>query len=175
MGEIGAAEVMSDRAKVLSERIDKGYQAVIERVRQCSEEHLATNCLEENEPVVALANHIADAYALHLELIRSALADEDAPAAMRDAGALDVHHAEHSQRFRQFKVEQTIQHLQENGQALSQYVAGLSKEELHHKVTTPLVVKWFERPINVDQLIEFLVIGHPYTHLHSIRETIEPS
>ena len=46
--------------------------------------------------------------------------------------------------------------------------------DLEKPLDTSMILKWFGRLLTIEEFIDFVLIGHPYSHLDSICKTVEP-
>jgi hypothetical protein len=163
---------MNPRVNDLSNQFLAASNAVLEFIRQCSDEEWSTFCGEENETLAAVANHIAAAYALETALISAALSGSSPPEIYTTEGALDEFHAETSRHFAGLSQAETIEHLQENGENTYRYLCQLIDSELDCLVDTEMIRRWFGAPIPIDAVIQHLVIAHPLDHLRSMQDSL---
>ena len=164
--------ILNQRVNDLSDQFLAASNAVLDFVRQCSDDDWAAFCSAENETLAAVSNHIAVAYAFETALITAALSGSTPPDVYTREGALDEFHAETSRRFTGLSQAETIEHLQENGENTYRYLNQLIDSELDHLVDTEMIRGWFGAPIPVEAVIRHLIIGHPSEHLHSMQELL---
>jgi hypothetical protein len=163
---------LEPRVKDLSDQFLAASNAVLAFVQRCSDEDWSALCSGENEPLAAVANHIAVAYALETVLISTTLSGAQPPDVYTREGALDQFHAETSRRFAGFSRAETIEHLQENGENTYRYLCQLIDSELDHLADTEMIRRWFGAPVPLELIVKHLVIGHPLEHLRSMQDTL---
>lgn len=157
---------MSERADALAARFEQANETFVGVVAGLSPAQWGADAPPEARTVAALARHVADAYALESAAFR-ALA-EGQPVQTWTRAALAELNAGDGQRYAACDQAETVELLRRNAAGAASMVRSLSGEQLARRGI--YVVELPE--MTLDQLIERILIGHPESHLRSIRAAI---
>lgn len=164
---------MGEKALQYARRFMEVHASVMEAVERCSDPQWSSICPDENESVGAVANHIAAAYRLELDLLISSLSGLPAPTIYVAEGALDQYHARASISFSRYTREQTLRHLHDNAEQVNRFLCDLEDASLNKLIDAPMIVKWFGQSFTLEAAVEYLIISHPMGHLNSIQKACE--
>jgi hypothetical protein len=116
-----------------------------------------------------VAHHVAVSYPAFNQLVL-ALAAGVQTIPLVSAEQLHEGNAKHAREFANAGKQETLDLLQNDGDALVETIRGLSDEQL--SITTGI---FFGGEMSLTQIIERILIGHPVSHLASIRATLAES
>jgi uncharacterized damage-inducible protein DinB len=156
---------MSARAEEVARRFEQGNGELMTVVKSCSPEQWRKTCLGEQWSVGVTAHHVAAAYAPIAGMVQALAPGQTVQ--LPSLEMIDAGNAEHARQFASCTKEETIHLLQSGGQALARAVRGLSDAQLD----SGEVLMGAQR-IGAAQLVEMGVIGHPTSHLESIRAAL---
>jgi uncharacterized damage-inducible protein DinB len=139
---------------------------VIVVVEECSDEQWRRTTIAEGWSVAVTAHHIAVVYGVFIRLVgRLASGATFSPSASLD----EVHrsNAQHARDFANAGKQETLDLRQTNGAALAQQLHTLNVEQLGRVAGV-----FGGNELTVEQVVQYIVIGHPQEHLASIRATV---
>jgi hypothetical protein len=156
---------MGTQAETLAAAVEGANDALIDAVRQCSDEGWRKYSATEERTVGVLAHHVALAYG-PIAGMAKAVADGQNPGvpSQDQLAAMNAHHAIEAANVDR---EETIALLQRNGAAAAALVRELSDTQLAQTFTGFGGQEW-----TVAQFIESAVVGHPQQHLANIQEAL---
>lgn len=159
---------MSDPSQV--EQFASQFEAlndeIVAVVMECSDEQWRQTTAAEGWPVAVVAHHIGVVHADFIPLVdRFAGGATFSP----NASMEEVHqtNAQHARDYANVGKPETLDVLQTNGTALAQALRGLDDEQLDRVAGV-----FGGNELTVEQVVQFIVIGHPREHLASIRATL---
>lgn len=156
---------MATQAEALAAEVAGANEALIDAVRQCSDEDWRRHSASEGRSVGVLAHHVALAYG-PIAGMAQAVADGQAPR-LPSQDQLDEMNAHHAAEAAHVGREETADLLRRNGTAAATLVRGLSDAQLARTFTGFGGQEW-----TVAQFIESAVVGHPRQHLASIQDAL---
>jgi hypothetical protein len=160
---------MSEAATQLADQLATVTREFIAVVESCTPEQWARPTGSEEWPVGVVAHHVAVGYPAFGQLVQALAAGrQDIPPI--SAEQLHAGNAKHAREFANVGKAETLELLRSGGDRLVPEIRSLSEEELN--VTTGI---FFGGEMSVRQVIERIVIGHPASHLASIRTTLAES
>jgi uncharacterized damage-inducible protein DinB len=158
---------MSGRAEELARRFEQVNDAMIATVESCSDEQWRKTCLGEQWSVGVTAHHVATAHGGIAGFVQALATGQPVPPLTSEM--LDAGNAEHARQFADCTREETVELLRSGGQAAASTVRGLSDEQLDNGTELPLMGG---RRVSAGEIVETGLIGHPASHLESIRATL---
>src|SRR5262249_40212036 len=132
-----------------------------------SNEQWGKTCTGERWSVGVTAHHVAASYGPITGFVQ-ALANGQAMPPLT-AEMLDAGNAEHARQFAHCTKEETVGLLQSGAKAAAAAVRGLSDEQLDRGAELTLMGG---KRVSTAQLVELALIGHPTSHLASIRAAL---
>lgn len=158
---------MNALANALADEFARTNAEFIATVERCSPEDWRALCPDEGRPVGVLAHHVASSCAGTARLAQAAAAGRagSVPVAA-SATALDERNAQHAARYAECSKEEVLGMLRANGAEAEGIVRAILDEHLGR--TTPVGFLG-DLPLSVRQIIEIILIGHPRSHLVSMR------
>lgn len=160
---------MSEAATQLAAQMDAVTRDFIGVVESCSPEQWTRTTSGEQWPVGVVAHHVAVSYPAFGELVQT-LAAGGQTIPLISAEQLHEGNAQHAREFAHAGKAETLELLTNDGNALVGAIRGLSDEQL--SITTGI---FFGGEMSLTQIIERILIGHPASHLASIRATLAES
>lgn len=160
---------MSEAATQLADQLDAVTRDYIDAVQSCTPEQWARTTSSEAWSVGVVAHHVAVSYPQFVELVQ-ALASGVQTIPPVSAEQLHEGNAQHAREFANAGKAETLDLLTSGGDALVGTIRGLSDEQL--AITTGI---FFGGEMSLTQIIERILIGHPTSHLESIRTTLAES
>jgi DinB family protein len=157
---------MSRRANELAARFAALNDEIIATVDGCDDDAWNRISAEEAWPARVIARHIATAHQAFADVVEAMSAGAD-PFANFSQEALDRGNAEQARANATVGKDETLAALRTNGAMAERAIRSLSDAELDR--ITPL---FDGRELTVGHVVESIVIGHPASHLASIRATI---
>jgi len=157
---------MSRRAEVLADRCDTAIQAVIDLIASTSPNALNRTCEAEGWSA-AVGAHIALSQDFIIGRVRRIVEDEQFPPF--DAAAFHGGKARAAEENADLSAGQLIALLRDHGARATEYVRGLSDDELDRGRLIPTIG---ENPTTAEQFIERVFIGHAEAHLQSLRQCL---
>lgn len=159
---------MSGRAEELALRFEQANGELMKVVESCSDEQWRKTCSGERWTVGVTAHHVAAAYEPIAGMVEGVATGQ--PVQLPTAEMLDAGNAEHARQFAGCTKAETLELLRRNGQALAKTVRGLSDEQLAGLRRREVEIAG--QRVSAAQLVEMGVIGHPTSHLESIRAAL---
>jgi len=160
---------MSEAATQLADQLDAVTRDFIGVVQACTPEQWARTTGSEGWSVGVVAHHAAVSYPAFGQLVQALAAGvQDIPPV--SAEQLHEGNARHAREFAHAGKPETLDLLRNGGNTLVQTIRDLSDEQLG--ITTGIL---FGGEMSLTQIIERIVIGHPASHLASIRATLTDS
>jgi len=158
---------MDQRAKKLSERLRAFADDVSAFVEGCSEKDWKKVCTAEEWPVGVTARHIGAGHFEAVDLARMIVSGRKLPEITMEqlAGMAN----EHARRNAECTKEEVLGVLRRNGNALVDYVAGLSDVELDR--TGYLALAGGE--VTAEQLMEMVILQSGGEHLAHMKAAVE--
>lgn len=158
---------MSGRAEELAKRFEQTNDEVIAAVQSCSDEQWRRTCSGEQWSVGVTAHHIGVSYGPIAELVQRLATGQRVPPLTSEM--LDTLNAEHARQFAGCTKEATVELLRSGGEAAARMVRGPSDEQLDNAAELSLVGG---RRLSAADVVETGLIGHPISHLASIRAAL---
>jgi hypothetical protein len=160
---------MSEAATQLADQLDAVTRDFIGVVQSCTPEQWARTTGSEEWSVGVVAHHVATSYPQFDRLVQALAAGVQTIPPV-SAEQLHEGNAKHAREFANAAKPETLALLQNGGNALVGTIRGLSDEQL--AITTGI---FFGGEMSLTQIIERILIGHPASHLASIRATLAES
>ena len=158
---------MSGRAEELARRFEQANGELIKAVESCSDEQWRKTCSGEQWSVGVTAHHVAVSYGPIAGLVQALATGQRVPPLTSDM--LDAGNAEHARQFAGCTKRETVDLLRGGGQAAASTVRGLSDEQLDNGAELPLMGG---QRVSAGRIVEMGLIGHPTSHLESIRAAL---
>ena len=138
---------MGDRALNLAKRYLDAHTAVLRAIEGCPEGSWSELCIEENETVGAVANHIAAGYLLEMQLVSAVRSGQRGSEIYyaEDDSVLDAYHAQASQQYSRYTKPQTLAHLRDNAAAAHRFLCQMDDADLEKPLDISIILKWFGR------------------------------
>lgn len=157
---------MSEEATQLAGQLDAVTRDFIEVVQACTPEQWSQTTSSEQWPVGVVAHHVAASYPAFDQLVQALTAGVQT---IPPVSAEQLHNgnAQHAREFAKAGKAETLDLFQNSGAPLVQRIRGLSDAQLG--ITTDI---FFGGEMSLRQIIERIIIGHPASHLASIRTTL---
>jgi hypothetical protein len=157
---------MSTRAEALAQQLEQINQECIDAVASAENGGLSVICPTEGWTAAALGAHIGFGHKGILEgLIKPAIEGREVPPfKMSD---FDEPNAKFAAENAAMPQEQVIELLREQGAQAVAYVRALSDDDLDRATTLSPAG---DQPVTAQQVIEWVLIGHPAEHGKSLRE-----
>jgi hypothetical protein len=166
---------MGDRARELAAQFGQVNAEVIAFAERCSPQDWRRMVPHEARSVAYLIDHIAWGYGAERKALVANLTGQSPPLAPDEMPHTWTREELHALNARRWEADPyperraAVARLRAEGEAMAQYIAGLSEGELARTVTYgPLAMPAAE-------FIERIVIGHPGMHLPGIRQTLATS
>jgi len=154
---------MSERARELAARLEQINQQVIDSISGDSD--LSVTCPGEGWTAAAVGAHIGGAHRGILEgLIQPIVAGRELPARV---GPSDEGNAQQAAENAAVPRDHILRMLRDHGAMATAYLRSLRDEDLDRTVTLPI---FGENPVTVQQVIEWVLIGHAADHANSLRQ-----
>lgn len=160
---------MSEAATRFADQLDSVTRDFIGVVQSCTPEQWARTTSSEDWSVGVVAHHVAASYPQFDQLVK-ALAAGVQTIPLVSAEQLHEGNAKHAREFANAGKPETLDLLMNGGDTLVGTVRGLSDEQL--AISTGI---FFGGEMTLTQIIERIVIGHPASHLASIRSALAES
>ncbi len=166
---------MSDHAHELAAQFRQVNAEVIQLAQECSPQDWGRMVPHEDRSVAYLIDHIAWGYGAERKALVANLRGQSPPLAPDEMPhtwtreELDALNARRREANPYPEQQAAAARLRTEGEAMAQFIAGLSEEELGRTVTYgPLVMP-------AAAFIARIVIGHPGMHLPGIRQELATS
>lgn len=157
---------MGLRAEELARRFEQANQSMIDMVTACDD--LGIACPAEGWTAAALGSHVGGGHHGIVEhLIKPIVAGESLPPLDQDS--FDVPNARAAAENAAMPKAEVLEMLRAHGSVAAAYVRGLSDEDLDRTTTMPA---FGPDPVTAEQVIEWVLIGHPLEHGDSLRQGI---
>jgi hypothetical protein len=154
---------MNARAKELAARFEQINQDVIDSVSGATD--LSVPCPSEGWTAAAVGAHIGGAHRGILEgLIQPLVAGREIPSSI---GPSDEGNARQAAENAALPRDQILTLLRDHGAMATAYLRTLSDADLDRTVILPV---FDENPVTVQQVIEWVLIGHAADHANSLRQ-----
>lgn len=153
---------MSDRSEALAAQFEQVNSRMIAAVQQCSTLDWRKLCAGEERTVGVIAHHAATSHLGVMGFIQLIAAGEPLPELSEDV--LNQGNALHAIEHADCTPQEVLGLLHSNGITVATYVRGLNDEQLDHLSTL------FGEQRSVQEVTEYLLIGHVHEHLRSIQE-----
>lgn len=155
---------MGNRAEALAKQFEQANNDVIAAVEGCSDAQWKAMTKEEGWSVGVAAHHVAVSHSGVFGLAQAIANGQPLPPITRDM--INQGNAKHAQEFAGCTKQETLDLLRANGAAAATGLRGLSDEQLDRSATfAPLG----DAPVSAQQAIEMVLIGHPQSHLQSMK------
>ena len=158
---------MSNRAEELAKRFEQTNDEVIAAVQGCSDEQWRKTCSGEQWSVGVTAHHIGTSQVPIAGLVRAVATGQPVPSLTQEM--LGAGNAEHARQFAGCTKEETVELLRRGGREAADILRGLSDEQLDNGAELPLLGG---RRTSAAEIAEMALIGHPTSHLESIRAAL---
>lgn len=158
---------MSDRTESLAVQFEQVNSRMIAAVQQCSASDWRELCAGEERTVGVLAHHAATSHLGVLGFIRLIVAGQPLPELSEDI--LNQGNAQHAIEHADCTPQEVLALLDSNGATAAAYVRGLDDGQLDRSAVL------FGEQRTVQEVIEYLLIGHVYEHLRSMQEVTGPT
>jgi hypothetical protein len=158
---------VSGRVEALAKRFEQTNDEVIVAVERCSDEQWGQTCSGEPWSVGVTAHHIGISHVPVAELVWALATGQSVPTLTSEL--LDVGNSEHARQFAGCTKAETIELLRRGGQEAADLLRGLSDEQLENGAKLPLLDG---RRVTAARIVELVLIGHPVSHLGSIRAAL---
>jgi DinB family protein len=167
MRRIERTDSMSARAQELATRFTEANDAVLAVAEGCSPAQWLAHCVQENCTVAALTRHIAGAHRVIAGWTQT-MANGEAPPPVTGE-TIDKSNAANNEKHAHADQAEALAALRRYGAAAAEMVRGLSDEQLARSEPAPNLGG---AELTTAAFIENVLIGHPQTHLLSIRAAI---
>lgn len=158
---------MSARADALAARVEEGADQLAGYVESCSEAEWRTVCPSEQRSVGVLVHHVANMYPIEVQLVQTLASGK--PIAGVSWDDVDGINARHAEEHAKSGKEETLALLRGNAAAAAAAIRALSDAELDQAASISLNA---DAPLTAQYFIEQHPLGHPYSHLASIRAAL---
>jgi|ThiBio_1000_plan_1041568.scaffolds.fasta_scaffold43513_2 hypothetical protein len=159
---------MSEAATQLADQLDAVTRDFIGVVQSCTPEQWARTTSSEEWSIGVVSHHVAASYPQFDQLVQALAAGVQTIPPV-SAEQLHEGNATHARAFANAGTQETLDLLR-GGDALVGTIRGLSDEQL--SITTGI---FFGGEMSLTQIIERIVIGHPASHMASIRAALSES
>ena len=158
---------MNTRSQTLAKRIERGVNELITFVEGCSLAEWQTLVPNDGRTVGILTHHVASAYPVEMDLIKSLASGEAIVGVSWEM--VDQMNAEHADAHANCTREETLTLLRQNSTSAANAIRQLSDEQLDK--AAPISLNW-DTPLTPQYFIEEHPISHPFRHLTDIRAAI---
>jgi hypothetical protein len=158
---------MGQRGEALAERLTQVNDTLIAVVEGCSDEQWKQTCSDEGWSVGVTAHHVAVSHEGIAGLVQAAANGGPLPPITREM--IDAGNAKHAQEFANVTKAEVVDLLKKGGKAASDMLRGLGDGQLD--LTHPMAFAGGEL-WSTDQIVNRVLIGHPESHLESIRQAV---
>jgi len=154
---------MNPRAEELATRFEQVNQDLMAMISGGSD--LSVTCPAEGWTAAAVGAHAGGAHLGILEgFIKPIIAGQDLSSA---AGPSDEGNAKQAAENAALPRDQVLALLRDHGATAAAYLRGLNDEDLDRTTTLAL---FGPEPVTAQQVIEWVLIGHPRDHANSLRQ-----
>ena len=157
---------MSERAEHLAKRIETFKDEVIAFTDDLSDEQGNTKCEAEDWAAIVTARHIGAGHFRIFELAGMILEGKELPPLSVEQ--INEMSEKDSRAHSDCTRQDALSALRENGAELTEFIAGLSDEQLDSKGSMPA----FGGEASVNQIIEFVIFQSAQEHLDSMKKTV---
>ena len=158
---------MSGRGAKLAQQFEAANDELIKAVDGCSDEQWRATCAGEQWSVAVTAHHVAVSHEGIAGFIQAIANGQPVPPLTGEM--LEQGNAEHARQYANCTKNETVELLRRNGKAAASMLRGLSDEQLERGAEIPLVGG---RRMTASEMAEMVLIGHPRSHLESIRAAL---
>src|SRR5215213_5000473 len=154
---------MSERARELATQLEQINQQVIDTIS--GDTDLSVTCPSEGWTAAAVGAHVGGAHRGILEgLIQPIVAGREIPSTV---GPTDEGNAKQAAENAALPQDQILTLLRDHGAMAAAYLRTLSDADLDRTVILPV---FGENPVTVQQVIEWVLIGHAADHANSLQQ-----
>jgi hypothetical protein len=157
---------MSERAKDLSQRIEKFRDDAITFVEGLSDEDWSANCEWEEWTAGMTARHVGAGHFRIFEMCGMILEGRELPQMTFEE--INAMSDKESRKHTDTTKAESLEAMRSNGAELVSFVAGLSDEDLDSIGSMPA----FGGEASVSQVIEFVIFQSAQEHIDSIKKAI---
>jgi hypothetical protein len=155
---------VSQRAADLASKLESANAAVIDAVESSSEEDWKRLTPSEGWSVGVTARHIAISHLPIMGLVELVATGGDLPPLTMDM--FHAGNAQHAQEHANCTREEVLEILRRDGPAAAAKLRGLTDEQLDRSATMAFAGG---AEMSAQQVVEGILIGHPVSHLESIK------
>lgn len=152
---------MSERTDALAKQLEEANNELIAAIEGCTDEQWQAACADEGWSVGVTAHHVANSQSGLTRLVKGMASGQPVPPVTQEW--LDDRNAQWSQEFAGRTPAEAVELLRTSSVEAVNTVRGLSDEQLRSTATVA------GNEMTAEQVIEFILIGHPRSHLASIR------
>jgi hypothetical protein len=152
---------MSERTEALAKQLEVANNELIAAIQGCTDEQWQMPCAGEGWSVGVTAHHVANSQTGLTGLVKAMTSGQPVPPVTQEW--LDERNAQWSREFVNRMPAEAIDLLRASSVEAANTVHGLSDEQLRYTATVA------GNEMTAEQVIEFILIGHPKSHLASIR------
>ena len=157
---------MATRAEQLAAQFKAINEDIVAVVTECTDEQWRQPCANEERSVGVVAHHIAEVNQAFAGIVEALAAGKThSPRSSME----EVHrsNAQHAHDYAAVGKRETLDLLRANGAAVAQRLRSLGDEQLDHTAGV-----FGGRELSVEQVVQWVVIGHAGEHLAGLRATI---
>ena len=158
----------SARAEEIAQQFEQINDEVIAFVESCDEVTWQATCPGEERPIAAVAAHVAGAYPVVAEWMRSVASGQPVIFTMDEIHASNARAAAKDASRSRADVAQA---LRRNGEIAANAVRGLDDESLMHSAA---VGPAGGTALHAETVATYVLLRHPREHLASMRKAMEP-
>lgn len=155
------------RSQELAHLFEVANREVIEAVERCTDAQWQAVCADEGWSVGVVAHHIAVAHGVVVGWLQSVAEGRGMPPLTK--AEIDAMNRRHAEQFAGCTRAEVLHALRTGGDAAAAAVRALSDEALERSAPIRLLNG---QMLSVEQLITFILIGHPQEHMASINATL---
>jgi DinB superfamily len=152
------------RGQELAERFEAINQDFISEVENYPDDRWHNKGHDENRAVNVIAYHVASSHSQIAQLVKMIADGGQLPPVTWDM--IDQGNAEQARTIAGATKAETLELLRSGGQEVAATLRSLSDEQLARTGSTPA---FGEQPWSAAQVAEAVLLGHPQTHLASIK------
>lgn len=152
---------MSERTEALAKQLEEANNDLIAAIEQLTDQQWNTVCAGEGWTVGVTAHHVANSQSGITGLVKAMAGGQSVPPVTQEW--LDDRNARWAQEFAGRTQTEAADLLRTSRVEAVNTVRALSDEQLRNTVTVA------GNEMTTEQVIEFILIGHPRSHLASIR------
>jgi hypothetical protein len=160
---------MGRRVDDLADRFEAVHQEVVAFCEVLSDDDWTTLVPNEQRTAGVLIQHIAYGYTAEAALIRAIVNGQPLPEIYNDRAVLDEINARDAVDLLPGTKDDALRSLDRHARRTTRFLRGLSDEDLAKSQPIGLFggADW-----TVDALITRIILGHPRTHVESIRQAL---